>query len=590
MFLPLLLVLTPPVGEPNHAALGANDAPLVLRTYELSGVLPRSIPCFVDQHLFPVIATASEQGNEQWSEFETPDAEVLLDLVRRQFSEEFDAEGRRLGLSINSRLVVRAPEAVQEGVLQLVQRTEVLLGATTELFVDIVHGLPSNAPTGVIATADAEKLLATAGAERSSLRLELAPGLPRVLDLSGSREFVVDYNIEIAQAATILDPVIGFLPAGPRLQACASPAPGGSWIALVLRDTQPMGEVREVPVQGSGQITTQNAILSTSSARALQSARIAERSLALNLFLADGKALVLRAGFDLASGRDDACVVVRTSGKPVPRETKLGPVGKDPRGEIRAYPLAFALPSTVKRSSDGLLDRRDGVFPAHLYNTPLLAVEFQAMSFDELRESLDDEAHDLELHSWGPWLLAMPMDPSQPLPAGAFDGVLPTLARMAPSPRTFQVGLVLRRGGDAGTVLARATLPARAGQSGVLHLGVEESRLFDADVEVAQSASASDPVVELAFDGLTVEVTPTPGLAGDLRLDLSARAHVQRGSPREFQTGAAAVGILTQTDHDEFVLEERLLFSKDGPRSVRLGDVGNRPDALSLEVELTELR
>ena len=111
MFLPLLLVLTPPVGEPNHAALGANDAPLVLRTYELSGVLPRSNASFVDQTLFPVLAPIGDQDGDQWNEAETPQAEVLLDLVRRQFPEEFDAEGRRLGLPNAARLVVRAPEA-----------------------------------------------------------------------------------------------------------------------------------------------------------------------------------------------------------------------------------------------------------------------------------------------------------------------------------------------------------------------------------------------------------------------------------------------------------------------------------------------
>lgn len=592
MFLALFLALPALVGDP------AADAPLVTRSYELSGVLPPSTRYRGIEVLFPQVLPLDQDVDPNWQETDWPQAEVLINLIQPQFPGEFDAEGRFLQLAEGRRLVVRAPEEVQQGVLKLLQNAELLFDTSMELFVDVFRAPEAGAfgASCLVPVADAEKLLASAGRGRTSCRVEVQSGVPTLVDLTGTQQIVADYNIEIAQAATILDPIVTSVVTGVRLQACCSAAPGGSWIALTLRANEPTGPVRDVALNASGQITTQNEVKSSSSARTLQSVQLRDRSVALNAFLADGKALVLRTSFDLASGKDDACIVVRMGGQPTARSVRLGPVGKGTAPEVRAFQLPFARPMVLRTAYPGLTGSRGEngpIFPAMLGNAmpSSLQIELARGNDDEVIGLLRDENPGLDFQTWGSWLLVSPLEPASAPKAGQLDAIEGALARLSPSPRMFQLAFTLRRGGgDASAVVARALLAARAGESAYTVLGVEENRVYEYNVEVAQSASASDPVVEGAFEGLALEVTPTPGLSGETRLLLHARARVQRGAPRDFETGSRALGSVTQADYDQLVLEERLSFPKDGPRVVRLGDLGNGPGALALEVELTELR
>ncbi|MBK7874285.1 MAG: hypothetical protein IPJ77_00765 [Planctomycetes bacterium] len=574
MFLAFLLSLPTLAGDPIA------EAPLVTRSYDLSGVFPRSATFRAVEFLFPHVVAlfdASQDSSLQESEPAAP--EVLIDLIQQQFPAEFDAEGRRLWIANGPRILVRAPEDVQPGVLQLVQNTEALFASSMELQVDVVRAPTANVTTGSLAVADAEALLAAAGGERSTYRVDLAPGVPALLDLSGTKEFVADYNVEIAQAASIFDPIVATIATGVRLQAYAAPAPGGTWLALSLRASQPSGELRDVPFPGNVSLTTQDGVLRGSTPRSVQSARLQSRSLALNVFLADGKALVLRTGFDLATGRDDACFVLRMHGKPLPREFRLGPVGKPGAPELRAFALGFARPPTQSIESDGILStlgNEGSALPMAFLNDQDASVRIalQAGAHDEVLDVLRDEYPDFDFGDWGGWMLVRPNDPSQPPTAAQLDAIGASLARLAPSPRLFQIGLTLRRGGEKGAVLARAVLASRAGEPAVAVLGMEETRVFDLNVEVAQSASAADPVVGSVFEGLAVEARPLPGLAGETRLLLHARARVQRGAARDFEANGDAIGALELADYDQLLFDERLAFKKDGPRTVRLGDLG----------------
>lgn len=592
MILALLLSLPSLAGDP------AADAPLVLRMYDLTGVLPRATGTFGAERLFPHVRVDDQEQLPETPEHEAPEPETLLQLIHEQSGGEFDLEGRWLQLTNDRRLLVRAPEATQKSVLELLQASEGLFGATSELLIDVVQApaAPPNSTACVVGASDAEKWLAGAGGTRSSYRLEFRPGENVGIDLTGTRTFIGDYNVEIAQAATIFDPIVAVTKPGTRLQASCSPAPGGAWLALTLRTTTPIGALRENPLELHGQITAQHEMTRSSSPRSIQSQPVENGSIGLNAFVAEGKALVLRTALDVADRSSRTWIVVRVAGRPFAREVRLTAANKHGAGEFRAYPLGFARPTAVHSDGLGLYgSRRDGMgerFPVSLFSSEgsQVSVQFERSSYDELFDSMRSEQNDLALSTWGAWMLASKMDMGEPQKPADFEAITAALARLGPSPRMFQIGLTLRRGGANGATLASAAVVARAGEPAFVVLGREETRVYDYDVEVAQSCSVADPQVEIAFEGLALQARPVVGLSGDARLELHARGRVQRGTTHEYESGSSTLGGMTQSDCDELLLAERLTFAKDGPRVVRLGDTSGGSGGLVLEVELTEVR
>ena len=591
-----LALLLPLLGSVNGVE---SDAALVLRSYDLAGVLPRTLSSFGAERLFPHVE--SEGDGSSWGlqgEDEGYYPDFLVELIRIGAGEEFDLEGRWLQVDEGPRLVVRASEAAQKRALEQIQAVDALFTIRGELLVDVLRS-PTNAPANsaaVLSSADAEKLLASAGGARASYRLEFRPREFVGIDATGTTSFVADYNVEIAQAAAISDPVNVSIRPGTRLQASCSPAPGGTWIALTLRSTDPIGRVRELPIAIHGQITTQNETSRTSSPRSIQSVALENRSLAINTFLAEGKALVLRTALDLADHQSNSWIVVRVGGRPMPREQRLSAPDKDGRGEVRAYPIGFAAPAVVQSESRGLLGSAgDGIgerFPVRIYDAgaSLLLVQFVRPGYDSLLDSLRSEQEGLELGNWGAWMIARAAQHVSDAPLPNFDLVAAGLARGCPSPRTFQIAVAVRRGGSNGQVVARTTLVARSGTPSTAVLGREETRVIDYDVEVAQNCSAADPQVEIAFEGLALRATPLVGLAGETRLELLGRARIQRGPAGEFDSGSSTLAKIAQAEYDELQVLEWLSFDKDGPRVVRFGDASGGSGGLLLEVEMAEVR
>ena len=115
-------------------------------------------------------------------------------------------------------------------------------------------------------------------------------------------------------------------------------------------------------------------------------------------------------------------------------------------------------------------------------------------------------------------------------------------------------------------------LPLRDGTSASVVLGLERLMVRDYDVEVAQLAAGSDPIVAASFEGLALWLQASGSPSGQLHLKV-------RGAVSYAGDGEAAVvqspfvSYLDQSDERTLTLQEsRALVSKDGYWETLLGD------------------
>jgi hypothetical protein len=154
------------------------------------------------------------------------------------------------------------------------------------------------------------------------------------------------------------------------------------------------------------------------------------------------------------------------------------------------------------------------------------------------------------------------------------------------------VTLTLKRGTQGSAVLDRAVVAVRTGARSTIVLGQESSSILAGEPYVAQGATASHARVFTVFEGLAVGIEPRSTSAGELTLTLDAHARSAHGQPREFDPGTMSVPIFHQQDADLLDVQRTVTFAKsdNGPRRIVLGNAGSSADALTLEVEVVDLR
>ena len=162
----------------------------------------------------------------------------------------------------------------------------------------------------------------------------------------------------------------------------------------------------------------------------------------------------------------------------------------------------------------------------------------------------------------------------------------------APIPQPLLVTMTLRRGTREGPPLARAVVPLRAGPASTVVLGRESAADLIAMAHVAQGASVTYTRVGRLFDGLCVAVAAFPTVGGGLTLDLDAHGRWSRVQPREHDAGGSTTPRLQLPDADLLDVRRSVVFARgDGsPRKVTLGNAGTSTEALTLEVEVVDLR
>ena len=213
----LLEALPPTVLAALALASGAGEtapAENVLRVYDLSStdvVSDQARDPFQGVLLPALPLDWPEGGPGTFTEGEeSGGADAMVDLLGRLFGDELAYEGRSVRLGPDGRLAIRAPEELHARVAELVAFFDATLNAQVELHVDVLGVEPGGGPaTSVVDVAEAERWIegARSAGRHEAYRLRVRGDRPAVLDRTTSVGAVVDYDVEIAQAAGVADPI-----------------------------------------------------------------------------------------------------------------------------------------------------------------------------------------------------------------------------------------------------------------------------------------------------------------------------------------------------------------------------------------------
>jgi hypothetical protein len=585
----------------QSAPSGGNDAkaaePSVVRAYDLESVLPGSPWQGPTETLLPYLGPTKEESTEGWDPRFGTDS--LVDLLHSLCSEEFDYEGREIRTDDHGRLVVKAPPSLQGKTERYLAFLDTVFSATTELVIDSVEtaeGSPDSNVPAMMPIAEADKLIARAGKGGvRTWRLQIHPGRTASLELSRVARMVTGYNVEIAQAAGIADPIVNDISVGTRVLARAAPAAGGMWLALILRRGEPLSDVKDRDMQIANAITTQDRIVYPDISRVCQSVDVLNRSLALSTYLPEGKAIAIQSVATVGGKRHAETLILRrgTGALPIFQRASLDPKSNTRDGEVLCVNAQSAAPPRIEVWAPEL---SGGDIPSDwprfvLQNSEArLNVGFAPDSLDLLRDVLASNDNQLNVHAVGSALFLSHDKSATPPPGG--DVSLELLSRLTPPARVAQVVVRLRRAG-AGAELARCSLPLRSGEPATLVLGAEDIEVADFDVEVAQAATISQSVMCVGFDGLVLWLKPAFTPSGDLALEVMARAHFRSGDIRQLDLRVPSLGKVDQSTYDQLFAREKLVFRKaeGAARTLVIGDSGAAATkgSLTLEIEASEL-
>jgi len=592
----LLLALLPATGQAPAPAS-------VVKVYNLSSAVPGGYPGTDERILLPILLRGGGLESREWDPGYGADA--IVDLLRNLAPEEFEYEGRRIQTDDGGRLLVEAPPAVQALVERYIGFLEGVFGASTEIVLDAVDwpaGADAIDVPVLVPMADAEKLLSRAGSEsRRTWRLRAQAGRIARLDCTRAVNLVTDYEVEVAQSSTVADPVVEDLSVGTRMQAGVAPAPGGTWLTLILQRGDPLSEPREHDLEVQNKVTTQERVSYIDTTTKVQAPEVLNRSFALNTFLPEGKALAIRSS-GIASGKPHGeLLIIRRGAGALPTYAQGSFSLKDStrRGDVLFLNAESAVPPHCEISARELTGEEST--PAWTMwrreeMSPGIVATLEPGTFGTLHEVLNAYDDQLTIRELGAGILVSREDAADggtddSPDAKMYEGCMERISGLTPAPRLAQVVVALRRGEAE---IARCALPLRDGVPATAVLGSEALEVGDLDVEIAQSAAIADPVMRVAFDGIAVWLRPSFTLAGDLALEVLARAQARNGARRQLDLGTPGLGQIEQSTYDQLLVREKLLFRKaeGSPKAFVLGEAGGPGSkrGLTLQVEAREVR
>lgn len=558
----------------------------VLATHDLRDVLPRWDGSDWSQSLLFPPATHPEQ-DPVWAETEPEDPESfdVLDLLTQVLGDELRREGREIAAE-DGQLSVLAPEPIQRRVEAVLDTLRSSMGAAVGLQVDVLtlDGPGGNElPAGVLPAGEVANRISTlvgAGAQHQSFETELTIGRTAWLDARRRIPFVLDYDVEIASTSLVFDAVTAETYEGTRVGLRAWPAKGGLGLAAIVMRSELLGEVQSIPLGMKGRVSMTDGVRPSAEDISVlegpgkvESPRVLERALALNLVIPDGQALALSFEVDLGDVRRREVVFLRRAAgvltpylvRPIP-QTNRTLIALDTE-LFRPVQLDM---STTPENEFWRYRQRGGLetpwVQARAKNDPPgYLLEWIKLRFSVWRR-------------FGPWILIV-TDPAWDRDAA---GELDRLV----TGRRQQLGLVdaaltLVEAGETPRRPVRARFPMLTGSEAGIAVGRGGTLLGDYDVEVAQGAGVADPIVDCLFEGLAMR----------MRVDatsVDARGTAQLfTSQRVFDPQYDMVGQLDLPETEVLRIDERRALGADG--RVRFGAriAGASTSSLALELTLT---
>lgn len=570
------------------AAQAPAETPSVLRSYSVRAAAP-AVLNMEGQVVLAPLSRDFTGGYPFGCEDIESDASPVVSFLRALDPAQWEYEGRSIDLVDAIRLQVLAPPALQDVVTRALTVLEETVARPTTFVVDVVSfgpnpgvlNLPPLLPISEVARWTA------VGTGLETYEFTLRPGEMCSQRAERTMAFALEGSVEIAERAAVLTLFPENVGVGTAACLAVAPGKGGSWLALALRNGRylDVDGVRET--RASSAIAHDQAVTIQELQMARSDVRIANHSLAVNAFVPDGKALA----FVMSAGLESRVVFVRQ-------------LGATP-------PLLTSLPEDLKRVTSRnatTLTRLDGInlpvaYAAAADGSPFHVSFLRTRANSEKQEPdvlagiqpttciepfgiLDSPDGEYEVVELGASFALLGSNRS------AIDQALAKLSQLAPAPQSIVATLTMRRGTRDLSVLCRAVLPLRIGVRSSLVLGREAVVDIALPAEVAQGATAQDPSVKSLFDGIVLSMLPEATAGGGLLLEVDAHGRWSRSQPREYQSGGAMNARVQLPDADELDVGRSVVFPKsDGtPRKLTLGNAGTSDEALTLEIEVVDLR
>jgi len=504
----------------------------------------------------------TKRGTED--DLASPGARVVS-IIQALLGDEFEYEGRRFEETQSGRMLVVGPQGLHQRITVLLGFLERIASSHVELSVDVLTlpaGKDMPAIGSIVPGEQADRWmgeLAGRGGARASYQMHVRATGPSVLKLTQDLNAILDYDVEIAQGATIGDPVEHVFAVGTRFAVRAAPSASGVHLAMTLK----RGELMDGPKR---KLQT-GFLISTEDGKPaffddllhVTDVMVMNRSVSLATHIPTGHAMILETGASLERGGMREYLVLRQSGGSltVSDSLDLGNSG----AALFFADLGALVPPTCTHAGQmmwpGLvmttLDRS-------LWQSPLLSAGLRRPETSTFVSFLEGASGDsISVDVQGDWLIARPHSGAGR--AGRDLGQLRAHFDQLLAPaETLDVRIQLDQAGRPAVV---ARVPIRAGTSAGVAIGIEDFEQPSYDVEVAQFAATDDPQVNSAFDGLVMFIQPTVESGGNLALTLRGSGHLLLGR-ESIDLGGRVAGQIDHSEYAHLFVNETLSLQADG--------------------------
>lgn len=500
-------------------------------------------------------------GDERW-------VNLLVDLLGRTAQ----ADGRNVLVSKSGQLIVSGPPVLHTSVEALLALVGDVTASETRLVIDVVPmGLADAlALDGVFLPLARAAELARGASERHEVALRDDGAAS--LDLKREVPVLIDYGVEVANAAAIGDPRVMYCSLGTQLFARGAPAVDGVNLAFVLKRGDLTVARRTSGVGVMARHTGDDGRAMTAScATLLDDPTWSATSIATSCFLPADRALVLVGASE--GGRSEVLLLSVAGAPAMPFHTAKFADG----GVAALLHLGALVPPDLLAAGDVLSDRlasnrarSASLVPSddfgHLSCFPVRGESVAVR--DGLLRRLGRGFDHWEV---GPWLVMRG------------DERALELADAVPRPTpSLQVDV---RFESRGQTLRTARFALRPGSGGAVALTNEMFDAAESDVQIAERSVCSHIVLQHVFDGLICWMRALPLGADRVVLETAGAAQLV-GPRRVKQMNDVLVPALEERDVERLGLRGRQVLTRaaDGVYRTVLGtQVG---DGLRVVIEL----
>ncbi len=529
------------------AAQGQGEAP-VTRSYDVADLIGRCAAVPDVLHAFPYWEGSglAQESFGAGDELAPPSVADLAGLVRACVCPEGSEEDAVILAADEALgpLLVSAPARVHATVAALLAALRQGAGATRSLEAKVIAGIGPGATAGValLSVAEADRRIdeaIRAGGARIARAGAggLREGAVARIEAVDSELFLSDWDVEIAQAGVISQPIVETCDAGLVLLARGSPLADATLLDLALRYSVPAGPPLRRTLKGLETIRTEQAMDRRYVDLMVEHPRLSFATFAGTILIPDGMAVWIPFRLRVESAEVECVFDLRLTGAPRQPPGLCELPDRDP--EDGEPGLSFLLMSGGMygegvRTSPFELDCFESV-SGRERNMPAFSLEgWAGQAVARLQALLELVVADVYEHAGGtirPLGARLALIAPREVAARAAE----VAAALGRPPQAVLVHARVLRGEDEVVVEARA--PAVLGRRLSLWSGTQVNLLRDWDVDVANDASISNPNFSASVDGCGMELLVDRLDDGAYSLRLLGKVNLHRGELMTEQGG-----------------------------------------------------